>query len=257
MRQDDRTKMSELISNNSESTLISARLTEADKATLPSPSSTTSATTLAASSNSPYSVGDDDSDSSELGTMIWKKRPEDPKLRGPPLTVQIVNQAEENSTRELLHRSNAADKSLRASTFANMDDEDWAPRPLAEDVYDRLEDFFPEHDLDKPVIEAGSGSTSPTAADPASSLVQPTQPPESPEKKGGIRARKSIRYVAQDFKKRIDRKPSAFANIKRNTKLWGSRVEEVTTAQPRSGSISSESSPSSAPSKSSPYFHGQ
>ena len=261
MRQDDRMKISELISNNSESTLISARLTEADKATPPSPSSTTSATTLAASSGSPYSAGDDDSDSSELGTMIWKKRPEDPKLRGPLLTVQIANQAEETSTRDLLHRSNAAaleDKNLRASTFANMSDATWAPRPLAEDVYDRLEDFFPEHDLDKPVIEAGSGSTSPTVADPPSALVQPTHPPESPEKKGGIRARKSIRYVAQDFKKRIDRKPSAFANIKRNTKLWGSKVEEVTTALPRSGSISSESSPSSsAPSKSYPYFHGQ
>ena len=260
MRQDDRMKISELISNNSESTLISARLTEADKATPPSPSSTTSATTLAASSGSPYSVGDDDSDSSELGTMIWKKRPEDPKLRGPLLTVQIASQAEETSTREPLHRSNASaleDKSLRASTFANMSDATWAPRPLAEDVYDRLEDFFPEHDLDKPVIEAGSGSTSPTIADPASSLVQPPQPPESPERRGGIRARKSIRYVAQDFKKRIDRKPSAFANIKRNTKLWGSKVEEVTTAQPRSGSTSCESSPSSAPSKSYPSFHGK
>ena len=258
VRQDDRMKMSELISNNSESTLISARLTEADKATPPSPSSTTSATTLAASPGSPYSGGGDDSDSSEFGTMIWKKRPEDGKLRGPPLTVQIVNPPED-SARELLHRSNAMvleDRSLRASTFTNMSDSTWAPRPLPEDVYDRLEDFFPEHDLDKPVIEASSGSTSPTVADPASSPVQSPHPPESLEKKG-IRARKSIRYVAEDFKKRIDRKPSAYANIKRNTKLWGSRVEEVTTAQPRSNSISSESSPSSAPSKSYAYFHGQ
>ncbi|KAF8350145.1 MAP kinase [Amanita rubescens] len=248
MRQEDRTKISDLIGNNSESTLIfSSRMNEADKATPPSPCSTTSATTLATSPGSPYSGGDNDSDS-ELGTMIWKKRPDDVKKRGPCLTVQtdqVPDVPEEINTNrpstEVLE-----DQGLRLSTF-NMSDSVWAPRPPAEDVYDRLEDFFPLHDLDKPVIEAGSGSTSPTAAESIPSNVQSPHPPESPEKKGGIRARKSIRYVAEDFKKRIDRKASAYANMKRNTKLWGSKMEEVTTVQPRSNSIPSDSSPSSAP----------
>jgi len=251
MRQEDRTKISDLIGNNSESTLIFSRMNEVDKATPPSPCSSTSATTLATSPGSPYSGGDNDSDS-ELGTMIWKKRPDDVKKRGPSLTVQtdqVPDVPEETNTL----RPNAEvheDPGLRLSTFTNMSDSSWAPRPPAEDVYDRLEDFFPLHDLDKPVIEAGSGSTSPTAAESAPTNVQSPHPPESPEKKGGIRARKSIRYVAEDFKKRIDRKASAYANMKRNTKLWGSKMEEVTTVQPRSNSIPSDSSPSSAPSKS-------
>ena len=252
MRQEDRTKISDLIGNNSESTLISSRMSEADKATPPSPSSTTSATTLATSPGSPYS---NDSDS-EHGTMIWKKRPEDVKKRGPCLTVQTV-QVDDLPEETNTQRPNAVvleDKTLRLSTFTNMSDSSWAPRPPAEDVYDRLEDFFPEHDLDKPVIEAGSGSTSPTAAESAVTQVQSAHPPESPEKKGGIRARKSIRYVAEDFKKRIDRKASAYANMKRNTKLWGSKMEEVTTVQARSCSMSGEASPSSAPSKSCPSF---
>ncbi|KAK2461990.1 hypothetical protein APHAL10511_006453 [Amanita phalloides] len=251
LKQEDLVKMSELICNNSESTVIAPRLSEVDKATPPSPGSSTSATTLAGTPLT-FNGYDDDSDS-ELGTMIWKKRPEDVKalMRGPPLTVQTVNRPEETTTRESSLRPNATmvsnDKSLRGSTFTDMSDSTWAPRPLAEDVYDRLEEFFPEHDLDKPVIEASSGSTSPTAAEPASSLAQSTHIPESPEKKCIIRARKSIRYVAEDFKKRIDRKTSAYANIKRNTKLWGSKVEEVTTGQGRSASSISESSPSSAP----------
>ncbi|KAF8632574.1 hypothetical protein AX15_001784 [Amanita polypyramis BW_CC] len=254
LRHEDRIKMSELLGNNSESTLIAARMPEVDKATPPSPGSTTTATTLTSPASSYNSGYDDDSDS-EPGTMLWKKRPEDvkPQMRGPALTVQI-GKTGENVSREQLSRANASeafqDTALRGYTFTDMGDSTWAPRPLPEDVYDRLEEFFPEHDLDKPVIEASSGSTSPTAAEPASSLAQSTRPPEVPGKKSGVKARKSIRYVAEDFKKRIDRKAantSTYSNIKRNTKLWGSKVEEVTTAQARGSSTVSETSPSNAP----------
>jgi mitogen-activated protein kinase kinase kinase len=137
--------------------------------------------------------------------------------------------------------------------FIEMSDLTWAPRPPPEDVYDRLEEFFPEHDLDKPVIEATSGSTSPTAPDATTAVPRLPQAPEVPEKNGISRARKSIRYVAEDFKKRIDRKAnsdaSSYSNLlrKRNTKLWGSKVEEVTTAQARTSSIGSEPPSSSAP----------
>ena len=109
---------------------------------------------------------------------------------------------------------------FRHDSASSSSDLTWAPRPPPEDVYDRLEDFFPEHDLDKPVIEAGSGSTS-AVAESAPSLGQ----------------------------KRVDRKSSAYANTNRNTKLWGSKIEE-TTVQPRGNSIPSDSSPSSALSKS-------
>jgi mitogen-activated protein kinase kinase kinase len=99
-------------------------------------------------------------------------------------------------------------------------------------VYERLEEFFPEHDLDKPVIEASSGSGSPTTGD--NPPVPPLADKDRPEK-ALVKAKKSIRIVAEEHKKRIDRTSRAenFASVlrKRSTKLWGSRLEEVTTEQ--------------------------
>ncbi|THV07695.1 kinase-like protein [Dendrothele bispora CBS 962.96] len=129
--------------------------------------------------------------------------------------------------------SRARKAKSRASAFGAAEDEDestWAPRPPPEDVYERLEEYFPEHDLDKPIIEAGSGGTSPTAADPSPALPVP-----SPPERSRIKGKKSIRIVAEEHKKRIDRtsrtESSTWANVmrKRSTKLWGSRIEEVTT----------------------------
>jgi mitogen-activated protein kinase kinase kinase len=130
----------------------------------------------------------------------------------------------------------------------------WAPRPPPEDVYDHLEEFFPNHDLDKPVIEASSGGTSPTTADYAPiPLAQINQPDKS-----RVRGKKSIRIVAEEHKKRIDRNSRADLSSvtsvlrKRSTKLWGSRLEEVTTAQARTGFATSlPDSPSGAKRKSS------
>ncbi|KAF5380093.1 hypothetical protein D9615_006225 [Tricholomella constricta] len=109
----------------------------------------------------------------------------------------------------------------------------WAPRPPPEDIYECLEEFFPEHDLDKPVIEANSGETSPTTAEPAI----PAPPEAAPPEKLRIRGKKSIRIVAEEHKELIDRMsradPTSYSNAvrKRSTKLWGSKLEEVTTAQ--------------------------
>jgi len=117
----------------------------------------------------------------------------------------------------------------RGSTFTD-NEYTWAPRPAAEEVYDRLEEFFPEHDLDMPVIETSSGSPT-TAEYPAAPPVPDKDKPE----KGLTRGKKSIRIVAEEHKKRIDRtsRPDNLTNVlrKRSTKLWGSRLEEVTTEQ--------------------------
>ena len=83
-----------------------------------------------------------------------------------------------------------------------------------------------------PVIEATSGTGSPTTAEyPAAPPVPEKDKPE----KGLTRGKKSIRIVAEEHKKRIDRtsRPDNLANVlrKRSTKLWGSRLEEVTTEQ--------------------------
>ncbi|KAG1749908.1 uncharacterized protein EDB91DRAFT_1110360, partial [Suillus paluster] len=116
----------------------------------------------------------------------------------------------------------------KSSTFEEYT---WAHRPPPEDVYDRLEEFFPEHDLDKPVIEANSGGTSPTTVEQTYGI-----PNVVDRDKALVRPKKSIRIVAEEHKKRIDRvsrgDPLTDTSIwrKRSTKLWGSRIEEVNTS---------------------------
>lgn len=118
---------------------------------------------------------------------------------------------------------------LKGNTF---EESTWARRPPPEDVFDRLEEFFPEHDLDKPVIDANSGGTSPTATEHAYGI-----PPDDRERLTGMRGKKSIRIVAEEHKRRIDRtsrvESTYSSNMirKRSTKLWGGRLEEVTTSQ--------------------------
>ncbi|KAJ7822076.1 kinase-like domain-containing protein [Mycena olivaceomarginata] len=130
-------------------------------------------------------------------------------------------------------------------TFTAREEDTWAPRPPPEDVYERLEDFFPEHDLDKPVIEMTSGGTSPTATS-ADQTLAPAPPPPPTTDKAKVKARKSIRLVAQERKRYIDRTSRiggegglTAMQRKRSTKLWGSKVEEVDTANlPESPSTS-------------------
>ncbi|KAI0274767.1 kinase-like domain-containing protein [Gloeopeniophorella convolvens] len=108
----------------------------------------------------------------------------------------------------------------------------WASRPNPEEVLDRLEDFFPDHDVDKPVIEASSGGTSPTTAESAAVPLPSSKPSDKRS-----RHKKSIRVVAEEHNLRQDRssrlQSSSAANVfrKRSTKLWDSRVEEVTPGQ--------------------------
>ncbi|KAH9846832.1 Pkinase-domain-containing protein [Lenzites betulinus] len=114
----------------------------------------------------------------------------------------------------------------RISKFDNNFDVTWAPRPPPEVMYERLEEYFPEHDLDKPVIETPSGGTSPTA----------TEAPAVPAPQR-FKHKKSIRVVAAEHKRQLDRTSRgvdttvAPLSRKRHTKLWGSKLEEVTTEQ--------------------------
>ncbi len=71
-------------------------------------------------------------------------------------------------------------------------------RPDLRDVYEHLEEFFPEHDIDKPVVKTSSDSVSPFKS---------------------RHARRSIRMVAQE---QMHRNLS-----RRGTRLWGGRIEEV------------------------------
>ncbi|KAF8213133.1 kinase-like domain-containing protein [Mycena galopus ATCC 62051] len=124
-------------------------------------------------------------------------------------------------------------KERTVSTFTAREEDTWAPRPPPEDVYERLEDFFPEHDLDKPVIEMISGGTSPTTGTADATLA--------PRIEG--QGEEVDTVVAQERKKIIDRtsRVEGLTSIqrKRSTKLWGSKVEEVNTSNlPESPSTS-------------------
>lgn len=196
------------------------------------------------SHSSRVSIPEEGSDSGEdTGTGLWAR---------PPLTVQTgfpppppppppipppppPQMTSENSGR-----------GRRVSVFVNNDQDTWAVRPPPEDVYERLEEFFPGHDLDKPVIDASTGGTSPTTTEHPIPL-----PPEPTEKRW--KHKKSIRVVAAEHKKKIDRTsrmdPSSLASDvrrHRSTKLWDKQTEEVTAEKLRS-SVPESPSPSAPP----------
>ncbi|KAJ7786224.1 MAP kinase [Mycena metata] len=167
-------------------------------------------------------------DSEVGGSGTWMR----PKsiLRGPPLSVETSTLKPQQhpsfavgSTSQRPRSPSPAGAPPAPPPKSRAAENTWAPRPPPEDVYERLEDFFPEHDLDKPVIEAISGGTSPTGTN---EVVAPPMP-ATPSR---VRGRKSIRLVAQERKKYIDR--TSPIQRKRSTKLWGSRVEEVDTEGP-------------------------
>ena len=130
-------------------------------------------------------------------------------------------------------------------------------RPAVEDVYNRLDKFFPDHDLDKPVADSvgTSGGNSPiiTEQPPLSSYIaplpsdvkQPDRVSTDDERwhdvdKGVAHFRrrsghkKSMRYVAGERKKAMDRTsklgPDDAASTvlrKRSTKFWGNKMKEI------------------------------
>lgn len=124
---------------------------------------------------------------------------------------------------------------MRRRSFGNNV---WAYRPPVEQVYENLEEFFPGHDLDKPIVDAGASGSNSAVSSPAQEsipFISPTQarapeidrPIPSPapkwsdelpvtrkekdqnkEQEGGRRFnqnRKSMRMVAQDRKLRMRR----------------------------------------------------
>ena len=170
-------------------------------------------------------------------TIIPNNFPPPPKH--PPPSPPLPHRGGRTPTARHPHRKSSRPE----STFEDLS---WASRPNPEEVLNRLEVFFPDHDLDKPVIEASSGGTSPTAVE------SPPAPLPYNGRAADKRARhkKSIRVVAEEHNLRQDRtsrlQSSSAANVfrKRSTKLWDSRVEEVTPGQITSGMPSIPDSPS-------------
>ncbi|GAA6061114.1 hypothetical protein JCM10212_006145 [Sporobolomyces blumeae] len=137
----------------------------------------------------------------------------------------------------------------RRNSFAarEKDEKDWAIRPPVETVLENLDVFFPEHDLDKPVFDLATTSPNPAASSSSSSPVRDAPPLRTNRAGSGggtggpLGYRKSIRVVAQDRKRMLQKAGNNVARAvsglgsnllrRRSTKLFGARIEEVTSAQ--------------------------
>jgi mitogen-activated protein kinase kinase kinase len=185
------------------------------------------------------------------------------------------------------HLQNSKDTSEDSKTSPSMtrrisfNNNAWAYRPPVEQVYENLEEFFPGHDLDKPIIDAGISGPSSAISSPSSEQtgflisgsgkgsestsanpVVATQAtshqaalPSHVQPEAGRRFnqnRKSMRMVAADRQSRMKRGESAAkaasANAgatekadkektaeklarRKSTKVWGRRIQEVTSAE--------------------------
>lgn len=140
-----------------------------------------------------------DSDSDSNAGTLWNKPPVD-VVRKPGLSTSTSPQS----------GGSPAKVSYRLSIIEKKRDSTWAPRPVVQDVYEHMHDFFPQHDLDKPLITSGN------------SVARATQEATSPNLEG----KKTIRMVAEE---EVRNMADPVGIGRRRTKLWGSRVEEVTS----------------------------
>jgi mitogen-activated protein kinase kinase kinase len=147
----------------------------------------------------------------------------------------------------------------RKNSFAKHEDV-WAVRPPPDVVFDNLEEFFPNHDLDKPILVDHSNMSPPVSPMDASDsdnnvtvkapppLKRPPQlqaitsaPVAFPKPAGRM---KSIRVVAKEAIEKRSRLASIAKGVKganllrrRSTKVWGARMLEMTPGQVRLGQI--------------------
>ncbi|KAG7098353.1 hypothetical protein E1B28_000312 [Marasmius oreades] len=146
-----------------------------------------------------------------------------PKLSDSRETESVHSSGESDNDEELWllppSTTTAAPRILpRPSVIGTASDLEWAARPQHGDIYERLEDFFPEHDLDKPI------------------LAQEPENVEDAKDSGTVAAvrriaeRKSIRTLAEEYSKRnrtnaVEGGTPTDTELKKRTKLWGSKLE--------------------------------
>ncbi|KAF8343765.1 uncharacterized protein EI90DRAFT_3149332 [Cantharellus anzutake] len=222
------------------STLISTKHTSATRQSSISGASTiVPSTVIPTKLTKPTSYLDTDSDSSDSdsdsdsdpGTLLIPiiKLPERPATSTPTPPPQ--------SAPGLNVRKGHKSKLSPLRTNFKRDDA-WLVRPPPEQVYERLDQFFPDHNLDEPMIDASSPTES--------SEGQPIGVHDSMDgllnSSARERHRKSIRVVVDERKNKIkqlrqtisrgftkeQKKDNQVALLRRrSTKLWGSRLEEL------------------------------
>lgn len=144
----------------------------------------------------------------------------------PVLTLAISpgqEQAPEKTSPKLPSVSDLSPKHKDTGTF--MHDNNWASRPPAEQLYEKLDDLFPRHDLDRPLTDTGASLNS-VALAPKRAL-KPTL----------TRDQHSIRVIAQQRRQFLERtrqaerrrapRDQAVLARRRSTKLWGGRMVEM------------------------------
>lgn len=155
----------------------------------------------------PEGASEDDTDSDTGGTYFWKKPPLDFPMSAESTRSRFSQSENPRSPSRFSVSSRWKGKTPnRASIQQNEQDMTWATRPPPETVYGHLQEFFPDHDVDKVVIDVGE--------------VDLSQPEDNNVRKQ--RVKKSIRMVAEEQVNRNVRLGS-----RRRTKLWDSNVEEL------------------------------
>ncbi|OLL23869.1 MAP kinase kinase kinase mkh1 [Neolecta irregularis DAH-3] len=138
-----------------------------------------------------------------------------------------------------------ANAPTRRNSFARHDDV-WAVRPPAEVLYDHLEEYFPEHDLDKPIIvETDTENAAEDTVPPLPSQDVPVAVATVNRAMGRQNNRmKSMRVVAKEASEARKRfvvvaQSARFASMlrRKSTKVWGQKVMEMTPLQVKRGQV--------------------
>ncbi|WFD33744.1 mitogen-activated protein kinase kinase kinase [Malassezia cuniculi] len=136
----------------------------------------------------------------------------------------------------------------------SISESNWAVRPTAEQLYERIDDYFPRQDLDRPLVD-GSGAGEAAAA---ATAVAANETPSREVDQRALRSippaltrgqNHSIRVIAQNRKRMLDRSErearrknankntsspddtqSKTLDRRRSTKLWGGHMVEMTAA---------------------------
>ncbi|SGY68622.1 BQ5605_C004g02904 [Microbotryum silenes-dioicae] len=211
------------------------------------------------------SAGPGSDGSGDVSTMLSSRRAErSEKLR------HTSNKADRTIS---LNAPSPGMGSRRGSFRDRADDENlsWAVRPAVETVLENLDVYFPNVDLDKPAFAMpapapGTPSPGKETAPPAPATVSSSSSSSQASSQvttastaatsvastafspavrralnnSGLMQRKSIRYVAQDRKRAMQKAGRTMATVvhglgssllrRKSTKLFGARIEEVTGA---------------------------
>lgn len=204
-------------------------------------------------------------------------------LRSPPLKPLLTvdtrtnspSQPTTDSATDSEGETTGGSRVQRGKSFARPDPGQWQTRPAPEQLYDRLDKYFPKVDLDKPIVE-GNGSTpstpgetpttgnglppppthpsrTPNAVYDAGAGVMsprteaiPRAPPSHPARSAFNKSenRKSIRVMADHKRKTLASKDAPKEpqqkdemKLSRRMSMWGHRVVEVTASKLNLGQI--------------------